>query len=282
MLSAIPPAFYVQSGEKQYNKIGTPGVTEKDGIPLVEVNSASPTIYFEKNTFITARNTYTNNIFRIHFSEVPFGWCNVNITAGKNPGLLIIYTFDPADKLVLITTVHTCGCYLAFFPTEHLAKELYPPNWPQKTQSVYGYTLPSIISSQLLTAKQPYYFTLESGTHRISDISHVAKFAQSQILAPTMAVEPMEKLYQLPYKDGTISFFESSGRRAGYVKNNSKILERFLISWWAFDWHVGEDKAYGKNDSSSTPFYTSLKFWQRTNSDMKDFPQFLNYWGWTL
>ncbi len=71
-------------------------------------------MYVEQASFSTTKDTYTNFIYRIHFPEVPFDWCNLNITTGKNPGLLIIYTVDPTDKLVLITTVHTCGCYLAF------------------------------------------------------------------------------------------------------------------------------------------------------------------------
>ncbi|MFT5730294.1 MAG: hypothetical protein ACI8PB_004472 [Desulforhopalus sp.] len=277
-----PPAFYVKSGDKPYNKIGTPTVTEKNGVPLALVSSTAPTMYIEQTSFTTTKKTYTNFIYRIHFPEVPFDWCNLHITTGKNPGLLIIYTIDPTDKLVLITTVHTCGCYLAFFPTEDLAKEVYPPNWPEETQTVFGYTLPAVFPSQLHTANQPYYFTLESGSHRISDISHTTTASSSQTITPLMKIQPMESLYHLPYKDGNISFFESAGRREGYVKNNGKILERLLISWWAFDWHVGEDKAYGKSDSSTTPFYTSLKFWQRGNSDMKNFPGFLAYWGWAL
>jgi len=281
-VSVSPPAFYVKSGDKPYNKIGTPTVTEKNGAPLVLVSSAAPTMYIEQASFSTTKNTYTNLIYRIHFPEVPFDWCNLNITTGTNPGLLIIYTVDPMDKIVLITTVHTCGCYLAFFPTKDLAKADYPPNWPEETQSVYGYTLPAVLPSQLHTVNKPYYITLESGTHRISDVSYTTTTPPSQTIAPLMKIQPMENLYHLPYKDGNISFFENTGRREGYVKNNSKILERLLISWWAFDWHVGEDKAYGKSESSTTPFYTSLKFWQRGNSDMKNFSQFLTYWRWSL
>ena len=277
-----PPAFHVKSADQPYNKIGTPLVTEKDGFPLVMVKSTTPTMYAEQATFSTQKGTYTNHIFRIHFPRVPFDWCNLHITAGNNPGLLIIYTLDRADRLVLITTVHTCGCFLAFIPTEDLAEEFYPPDWPQETQSVYGHTLPAILGSQHSTAQIPYYFTLESGTHRISDISQKISNDPNLVLAPIMEIQPMEDLYRLPYKDKNISFFEEKGRREGYVKNNSKILERLLISWWAFDWYVGEDKAYGKNDSSTTPFYTSLKFWQRSNSDMKNFPKFLAYWGWGL
>lgn len=61
-----------------------------------------------------------------------------------------------------------------------------------------------------------------------------------------------------------------------------KILERLLMSWWALDLYVGEDKAYSIHDKSGAVFYTSLKFWARQASDMKNFPEFLKYWGWNL
>lgn len=92
----------------------------------------------------------------------------------------------------------------------------------------------------------------------------------------------MLDLYYLPYQDKTVSFFETEGSRKGYVKDNTKLLERFLISWWAFDFQVGEDKAYSTHDKSDTVFNTSLKFWARKASDLKDFPKFLDYWGWRL
>ncbi|MFT5697499.1 MAG: hypothetical protein ACI8ZB_000347 [Desulforhopalus sp.] len=275
------PAFQIKSDSQPYNKIGTPKVTEKNGKPLVVVSSSSPTLYFEQSSFTTQKNRYTNLIYRIHFSKVPFDICNLNITTGNNPGLLVIYTLDDANSLVLITTVHTCGCYLAFFPTTNLPKEAYPDHWPLDAQSVYGYTLPSKLVPPLHTTDQPYYFTLENGSHRISNVAHPPNSHNMRSFQP-MEVHPMESLYHLPYKDMTVSFFEEAGQREGYVKNNTKILEKLLISWWAFDWHVGEDKAYGKSDSSRTPFYTSLKFWQRNSSDMKNFPQFLSYWGWDL
>lgn len=92
----------------------------------------------------------------------------------------------------------------------------------------------------------------------------------------------MNDLYQLPFKDTTESFFEMDGARKGYVRNNTNFLERLFISWWALDLYVGQDKAYGSADTSETIFYTSLKFWDRKVSDLKNFPRFLSYWGWQL
>jgi len=276
-----PPQFYVQSGEYSYNAIGTPEVVEKKGKPEVRVNHTAATLYFEENHFSTEKSKYTNHIYRLHFSKVPFDICNLNITAGNNPGLLIIYTIDSQGRTVLITTVHTCGCYLAFFPTTDLAKEAFPDDWPGSIQSVYGYKLPSIVASETLV-KTPYIFSLASGTHRINEVSTTPSQQQGLAAINDMTIQPLSALYQLPYQNGVESFFETEGTRSGYVRNNSKPLERLLISWWAFDWHVGEDKAYGKRDYSAPPFYTSLKFWQRENSDMNDFPRFLSYWGWKL
>jgi hypothetical protein len=54
------------------------------------------------------------------------------------------------------------------------------------------------------------------------------------------------------------------------------------MSWWTLDWRIGEDKAYEPDDPGSITFYTSVKFWARNKSDMRNFPQFLRYWGWNL
>jgi hypothetical protein len=276
------PNFYVRAATREYNRIGTPEIVAEKGQPTARVNSEAATLYFEKSSFETTKNKYTNFIYRIHFKEVPFGLCNLHLTAGNNPGLLIIYTLDQENDLVLITTVHTCGCYLAFFPTTKLPETAYPANWPQNIQSVFGYTLPSILEG---LPYKPYYFTIENGTHRISAISQNPPGSLDALkpqLYYQMDTQPMEHLHKLPYQNEQVSFFEETGGRKGYVKNNTKILERLLISWWALDWHVGEDKAYGNSDTSQIPFYTSLKFWQRTSSDLKDFPGFLQYWNWKL
>ncbi len=93
---------------------------------------------------------------------------------------------------------------------------------------------------------------------------------------------PIAALDALPADGQTTSFFETSGARKGYVKGSSKPLERLLISWWALDWRVGQDKRYGPAEEMNTTFYTSLKPWRREQSDMWPFAEFLRYWGWRL
>jgi hypothetical protein len=282
--ASLSPAFIVKDPDKNFNRIGTPSARTVNGDTIdIFIDPESSALFFESQEFSTAKGSYTNLIYRIHFPEVPLDWTSINLTGGKNPGILIIYTLDSARNLVLVTTVHTCGCYLAFFPTRSMPQGSLPKDWPTTSQSVYGYTLPSQLDHRSKDTESRIAFTLENETHRIGSVT-VIDLKDQQAIQPQVTMHPktMLDLYSLPYQNKTLSFFESDGPRRGYVKNNTKILERLLISWWAFDLHVGEDKAYSTHDTSDTVFYTSLKFWARQASDLKDFPKFLEYWGWNL
>lgn len=273
------PTFLTEGTEQTYNRIGTPAVRHLSGEEaLIAVDPTKATLYFETQDFTTARGTYRNLIYRLHFPEVPLP----HLTAGANPGLLVIYTLDEKSTLLLVTTLHTCGCYLAFMPTSAMPAHFLPEEWSNQLQEVYGQWLPGLLplpvddTSRLL-------LSIESETHRIKDAAFLPFSALNQ-LAPTdaMGLAPMLDLYHLPYGDATLPFFESEGRRHGYVKNNTKIFERLLMSWWVFDLYIGEDKAYSQHDDSDVPLYTSLKIWARKSSDLKNFPEFLKYWGWRL
>lgn len=281
---AHTPAFLIKEPEKQYNKIGMPSVREGGNYqPEIYVAPDKPAIFFETQEFTAAKGTYKNLVYRIHFEQVPFAPGKFNLTAGKNPGILIIYTLNEKEQLLLVTTVNTCGCFLAFFPTRTLPGDSFPSDWPTGSQWVYGYNLPSLLPSVQGSNSEAIVFTLESETHRISNAVVSGQDAIKNINDKVnMGLFPMNYLYQLPYKGSTESFFEMDGVREGYVRDNIKVLERLFISWWAFDLHVGEDKAYGSADTSGTIFYTSLKFWDRKSSDLKNFPAFLSYWGWKL
>ncbi len=278
------PTFLIRDAAQIFNKIGSPSVGTGNGKnPEIHVDPEKPAAYFEAQEFTTKNGLYTNLIYRIHFQEVPLGWSSLNLTAGRNPGLLFIYTLDKDGALLLITTVHTCGCYLAFFPAEVMPHHMLPKTWSADPQSVYGYTLPSSLKMPKESVDSRITFTIESETHRISGVTvtdDTTRHAFPQQV--NMQLKPMLELYYLSNQDKTVSFFEIEGSRLGYVKDNTKILERLLISWWAFDPQVGEDKAYSIHDKSDTVFYTSLKFWARKASDLKDIPNFLEYWGWRL
>ena len=281
------PIFLVEKSDFQYNRIGTPSAIINDSNKLtVFVDPQIPSIYVQELFFKTDNATYKNYIYRIHFEKVPFILMPFYLTSGKNVGLIVVITVNEEKNPVLITTVHTCGCYLGFVPTSFLHKDAFPEGWNFKIQRVYGERLPGILDlkgSIKAAPISPIVILIESGTHRVKWIKteRLENIREKYQILHTNII-PMEELKSLGQTENTTSFFVTSGTRKGHVKGSYKPFEKILMSWWAMDLYVGEDKDFGHRDETGTIFYTSLKFWDRKKSDMWKFKEFLSYWGWNL
>ena len=281
------PAFISSDYTKTYNRIGKPVAhINKEGTEHISIDPTDPTFFGQQQDFQSiAGNQYRNLIYRVHFERVPYSLLPFHITAGKNGGLFIVITLNNQDEPVLITTVHTCGCYLAIIPTNFLPKEAMPINWNSDHQSVYGEHLPGLL--QFPTPFDPNnrpVIYLRDGTHRIMDmkVRELSQLKQEYRLIPS-ALKPMNSLKQLKLPNNeTTSFYHDARRRQGYVKNAFKPFELLLMSWWAFDLNIGSDKELGNHHETGTVFYTSLKPWNRHESDMWNFADFLSFWGWRL
>jgi len=120
-------------------------------------------------------------------------------------------------------------------------------------------------------------------SHRVKDFRLIGPGESGHYRQKRAGIMPLDQLERLLLPSGrVVSFYETDGPRKGYVKGSHRIWERLLISWWALDWRVGEDKKLGQKSDDSPLFYTSLKPWARQDSDMRDFTAFLTYWGWRL
>jgi len=281
-LHRYAPIFVIEKPGNDYNLIGTPTAAKKDnGEELIFIDSSEPSLYAEARSFNTDKGGYQNLIYRIHFKEVPARHLN----SGKNVGLIVVVTLNQKDEPVLVTTVHTCGCYLAIIPTSYLTDDALPKGWDRASrQSIYGESLPSNLEfHENDLSEEKLTLLLEDGTHRVKNVWVQSPRELTGILPKDMALEPLSALNRLVSDSGqTTSFFETEGARNGLVKGSYKPWERLLISWWSMDWHVGEDKKLGADTKDGRPFYTSLKPWARNSSDMRDFKRFIKYWGWGL
>lgn len=284
LLHRYAPFFIIEEPQSQYNLIGTPAARMMDGGgEEVFVDAAQATIYIDTRSFQTAQGTYTNLVYRVHFEKVPWGFMPFYIGMGKNVGLFVIVTLNSDDQPVLITTVHSCGCYLAFVPTSYMPPAAFPEDWLKRRQSVFGESLPGIIDYEAETVSERQLMLLvRGGSHRVKDLWLARRDALAAYNPEFIRTEAMVSLTQLPLGTGVTSFYETSGPRKGYVKGSSKPWERLLMSWWAFDWRIGEDKRLGEHKGDGPVFYTSLKPWARQTSDMRNFSGFLEYWGWGL
>ena len=285
VLERYAPVFLTHGYGEPYNRIGKPTATmDEHGREQISVDPTRPIMYYLIRTFSTQKGTYTNLIYRVHFPEVPFSLIPFHLTAGRNVGLLVVVTLDARDLPVLVTTVHTCGCYVAVIPTSFLARDSFPPEWRDEPLEVWGERLPARLEygsrehPRLLVQVRP-------GVHRVTNLEIVDE--RSLLPSPAVTVVraplmPVGELDRLPLDGGRTSFFYREGLREGHVKGSIKPWESLFLSLPSLDPLVGSDKAYGDRRETGNSFYTSLKPWNREASDMWDFPGFLTFWGWRL
>lgn len=274
------PVFLIENPQKKLNRIGTPSASRlSDKVEKVFIDPDRATIYTRVDTFAASGQTYTNLLYRVHFEQIPGGLSPYYLGKGRNVGLIVVVTLNTKDQPILYTTVHTCGCYLAFVPTAAMPAEFLPASWPSDRQNVYSENLPALFAPT--SDQDTAVILIRDENHRVKDIFPSSSKRLEHYPHITAEIKPFADLEQLPLDNHTsTSFYETSGSRRGYVKGSYKPRERLLMSWWAFDWRVGEDKKLGTDKSDGIVFYTSLKPWRRETSDMRDFVRFLRYWGW--
>ncbi|MDH3464331.1 MAG: hypothetical protein OES26_00215 [Gammaproteobacteria bacterium] len=287
MFGRFAPLFVHENDAHAYNRIGRPAARyDERGEVSVYVDPLRPAIFTERREFESSNGTsYTNFIYRVHFESVPVRFRPFHISAGRNVGLLVVVTVNEKQEPVLYTTVHTCGCYTAFVPTGFLPASARPANWEERNQELWGEQLPAVITiARPDDGEQRPLITLRAGSHRVKDIGVTTlPLARSEFRAVAAPLTPVTDLKYLALDNGTtVSFFDTEGARAGYVRGTFKPFELLLVSWWALDVRAGVDKDYGRPGDDGPRFYTSFRPWKRNSSDMRDFAGFLDYWGWRL
>lgn len=274
------PAFQVFAWDRAYNRIGKVTAQGENTHYTVSVDPQESVIYTGEFSFNTDKATYANRVYRIHFPKIPFSLIPFHLAYGKNPGLLILVTVDDDNKPVLVTTVHTCGCYIAVIPTSNLPFSAYPLNWPEETQDIFGETLPARL--QMESEDSQIVVSIRPEVHRIMDVRVVEKVSlEGQVVHAQM--ESLASLKDLDLPDGTTaSMYYRKWPLRSHVRGAIKPWESLLLSLPSLDFYVGMDKEYGSTKESGNPFYTSLKPWNRSASDLNDFAGFLRFYGWNL
>ncbi len=278
------PHFLVYDRLSSHNLIGKVSArfnSKQEEEIFIDINH--PTIYHGTDSFTTEKDSYKNYIYRVHFPEIPFSLFPFYLTTGSNPGLIIVVTVGSDLKPVLVTAVHTCGCYLAIIPTSYLGKESYPDCWDNKILEVYGERLTPLLDFSSYSNPALIVF-VRPDIHRIMDIRLIDKnsLKQSTSAIKRMATADLASLEVIPLADTTTSFFHHGTIFGGHVKGSIRPWETLLMSLISLDFFVGSDKKYDLGFETTNPFYTSLKPWNRTASDMRNFKRFLRFWGWRL
>lgn len=285
LLFQYAPWFIAHDFQNEYNRIGKPTAEKhKEGKITIFVDPGQPVIYAMEKDFSTGKGIYKNLIYRVHFPKVPYSLIPFNLSAGNNVGLMVVITLNHDQRPILVSTVHTCGCYLAIIPTTDLPRDNFIDGWKEEVLNVYGEKLPAILdfsgkeNPRLLVSLRPE-------VHRVMHLTvfeeQVISNARNSrfITSPMISMNSLEKL---PFNDDYVSFFHEKGILQGYVKGSVKPWESIFLSLISLDLFVGTDKAYDDPNKTGNLFYTSLKPWNRNKSNMWNFSEFLAFWGWEL
>ena len=275
------PSFRIPEWQQPYNRIGTVRAEQRGNREYVSIDPDSATFYYGRFTFTTDNGLFVNHAYRVHFQKIPFSLLPFHLGAGDNVGVLVVVTTDSKQRPILVTTVNTCGCYVAVIPTSYLPSRAYPDNWPEQEQRIYGEVLPAGL--KMSAPDDEILVTIRPEVHRVMDVQVLPKDRPPSSQMVIARLQPLSALKTLPLTGGgTTSMFYNKWPLRGHVKGAIKGWESLLLSLASLDFYVGMDKEYGNTAISGNPFYTSLKPWNRRSSDMNDFARFLRFYGWKL
>ncbi len=275
------PSFLIPEWQQPYNRIGTVRAGQHGNQQYIYIDPDLATFYYGRFAFTTDNGLFVNHAYRVHFQKIPFSLLPFHLGAGGNVGVLVVVTTDSKQRPILITTVNTCGCYVAVIPTSYLAPEAYPDNWPKQKQRIYGEILPTHL--QMSASDDRIRVSIRPEVHRVMDVEVVPTDHRASPQIVIARQQPLSSLKNLALPGGgTSSMFYDKWPLQGHVKGAIKPWESLLLSLVSLDFYVGMDKEYGSTAESGNPFYTSLKPWNRRVSDMNDFAGFLRFHGWKL
>ena len=176
LLSRFAPIISSENNQADFNRIGrVTAALHGDNEERIYVEAKQSAYYALEKSFTSVNgNRYKNLIYRIHFEKVPYSLIPFHLTAGKNVGLIIIITLNDAEEPVLVTHVHSCGCYLGFTPTSYLDKSAYPDDWNWQKNTVFGEDLPVTLNLPTpFNADSRLLVLLRDATHRIKNVQHI-------------------------------------------------------------------------------------------------------------
>ncbi len=266
LLLAWAPVWTVAAGASDWNRIGTPTLRAWGSSEKARVDPRTPAVFCEVRTDRVGERDVLQLVYRVHFEQ--FGFTPKAFYAlHRNAGLLGLVTLDAAThEPLFVTSVHTCGCYLALVPTTTCPDAVLPVDWPHDEVEVVGRRLNARPAAPVPGSSR-VVFALASRSHRV-----VSQDTRSELPAGERVPLPlraMSELRRLPVEGRaaeTASFFYERGFMKGHVKGAWSLLEGLFVGTWLLDPRLGTDKDFGAPGETGARFYTAIAPWRREAS----------------
>ncbi len=183
-----------------HDRPGTMGLAAED---RVVVDPAQPVVYTRVAHTLMAGEVHLQLVYTFWFSERPAAG-SFDLLAGRLDGLIWRVTLDRDGTPLVYDSIHPCGCYHLFFPTDRVRPRPAPDTFDEVMFSPQAVRVPG--PTEVIVLR------LESGTHYLQRVSAEPRAAG----ATGYRLEEEHRLTALPRPGGgTRSAYGQDGLIAG-------------------------------------------------------------------
>lgn len=188
-----------------------PGRLSWGASPAPEVNTREPVVYQRIVHTRVGERTLLQLVYSLWFPERPARW-GLDPLAGRIDAVLLRLTLDERGQVLLLDSIHGCGCYHVFVPAAALS--LRPAPEPQTEWAFTPVRLPALAPGQRLRVR------IAAGDHQLIGVSADAHHgaAAGRVEVGSVAYQRLDEdlLRSLPTAEGGHrSAFWSSGIMPG-------------------------------------------------------------------
>jgi hypothetical protein len=202
---ATPPAF---------DRFGSPGWPSPQA-DAPRVDGTQPVVFRRDAHTLAGGQWLRQRVYTLWFPERPPDprWGALDLLAGTLDGVIVRLTFAPDGHVLMLDTIHACGCWHQFYPAAGVALREGAPT--QQEWAFVPAALPALAPGQRLAVR------LASGTHHVTGIGVAAAAGDGT----RYALRDENDLRSLPVEGGgQRSLYGPDGLVAG-----SQRAERFVF-----------------------------------------------------
>lgn len=161
--AGAPLVFEIEQhdgGLAPFDRFGVPQWREGDAVPRVD--TAHPVVYRRESQTLYGGHVLRQDVFTLWFPERPPAG-RFDLLGGALDGVIVRLTYGDDGAVLMLDTIHACGCYHLFFPAAGTALRDGAPR-DEEWAFVPG-TLPALRPGERLVVR------IASATHYVTGIA---------------------------------------------------------------------------------------------------------------
>lgn len=206
LLATYAPVFRVTTNGP-YDRIG-PLVWRGDEAPAID--SERPSVYQDLVFTRFADQVLIQLVYTVWFAERPSAGA-FDTLGGSLDGVVFRVTLDGESRPLVYDTIHSCGCFHMFFPSDRVVARPAPDG--QREWAFIPTSAPEVRPPQRIVV------TIESGTHYVVGVD-----VDGGKPAISYSLIDYDALLTLPLKDGSRSAFGPDGLVPGTERGERRLF----------------------------------------------------------